>query len=250
MLLAGIAAVRATEMHRAEVAHPLSYGDNRHVENVKCSGQCDGLMLVSDQEPDVQYYDGAKSPTCAEAMLWANANGREDQIVFGGYEMIDGYQVNLPTQTFGLDVFSGKDVEFTLPDSGSMFTAHIKDTGEWNLLDSVACDQLACSGFTRVLTDRDSGRVTLYDSCASSSDDADIYALYQAPEVHGPDTGDTYRVSIGLRALLNTGTETGWVEDVGFERMYTSSELADDTIHVVADLGDTTFEFDLVKDAE
>ncbi len=250
VLLAGIAAVRAAETHRAETAHPLSMAAGRHVENAKCSGQCDNVMLVSDQQPDVQYYDGVKDPTCAEAMLWANANGREDQIVFGGYELIDGYQTNLPTQTFGLDVLDGKDIEFTLPDSGSMFTAHIKDIGESNFLDSVECDQLSCSGFTRMLTDRDSGRATLYDSCASSLNAPDIYALYQAPEVHGSDTDDTYRVSIGLRALPSTGSTTGWVEGAGFERVYTSSELADDTVHVIADVGETTFEFDLVKDAE
>lgn len=250
MLLAGIAAVRATEMHRAEVAHPLSYGASRHVENATCSGQCDNIMLVSDQQPDVQYYDGAKNPTCAEAMLWANSNGREDQIVFGGYELIDGYQTNLPTQTFGLDVLDGKDIEFTLPDSGSLFKAHVKDTGEWNLLDSVECNQLSCSGFTQILTDRDAGRATLYNSCPTSANDTDIYALYQAPDVHGPDTDDTYRVSIGLRAPLSAGSTTGWVDGAGYEKIYTASELDGDTIHVVADVGDTTFEFDLVKDAE
>ncbi len=230
--------------------HPLSFADNRHVENVQCSGACEGVLLVSDQQPDVQYYVGVKDSTCSEAILWANTNGREDQIVFGGHQFIDGYQKNLSTQTLSLDVLSGTDIEFTLPDSGSMFKAHVKDAGEWNILDSVECNQRSCSGFTRVFTDRDSGRVKLYDSCPSSSTATDIYALYQAPEVHGPDTEDTYLVGISLRALPSTGSTTGSVEGAGFEQIYTSSELAANSIHVSANVGDATFDFDLVKHAK
>ncbi len=250
LLLAGIAAMRAVELHEARVGHPLSMAINRHVENVTCSGKCTGAVLVSDQEPDVRYYDSAtETPLCSEAVLWANTNGREDQVVFGGYEFVNGYQVNLRTQTFGLDVLTGKDIEFTLPDD-DLFTARIADTGEWNLLDSVVCNELMCSGLTRIFTDRDAGRVKLYDSCDTSADHVKMYTLYQAPEVHGPDTDDTYRVDVGLRALPSTGSTTGMVDGVGFTRVYASSELTDDVVHVVADVGDATFEFDLVKDVE
>ncbi len=250
LLVAGIAAVRAVELHEARVGHPLSMAANRHVKNVTCTGRCTNVVLASDQEPDVQYFEGATQPTCSESMLWANANGREDQIVFGGYEFINGFQDNLPTQTFGPDALNGKDIEFTLPGSGDVFTAHVKDTGEWNLLDSVTCNELMCAGPERIFTDRDSGRVKLYDSCDASSDRVKIFTLYQAPELHGPDADDTYRVDVGLRALPSTGSTSGMVEGAGFEQVYASSELTDDTIHVIADVGDTTFEFDLVKDEE
>ena len=247
MLLAGIAAVRATELHRAETGHLLSLADSRHVENMTCTGLCSDVLLVSDQEPDVKYYEGTTESTCSEAILWAN-EGREGQIVFAGYQFVDGYQENLRTRTFGLDVLNGIDIEFTLPNSEDTLKARVKDTGEWNSLDSVECNELICSGSTRVFTDRDSGRVKLYDSCASSSDSVKIYTLYQAPEVHGPDTDDTYLVGISLRALPSTGSTSGRVEGAGFERIYASSELKDATVHVVADVGDVTFEFDLVKD--
>lgn len=251
MLLAGIAAWRtaAQQWERAEL-HPLSMAASRHVENVTCTGSCGDVLLVSDQQPDVQHYAGTTDTICSEAILWANKNGREDQIVFGGYMFVDGYQVNLPTQTFGLDVLNGADVEFTLPDSGSMFKARVKDTGEWDLLDSVECNELSCSGFTRVFTDRDAGRVSLYDTCSIAADDTNIYALYQAPELHGPGDDDTYLVGISLRALPSSGSTSGFVEGAGFERRYASSELVDDVVHVVADVGDATFEFDLVKDAK
>ena len=252
MLLAGISAFRAAELHRAEVAHPLSMAESRHVENVTCSGLCADVLLVSDQEPDVQYYVGGNSPLtnppyCSEAILWANKNGREDQIVFGGYEFDGGHQNNLPTQTFGLEALNGADITFMLPSREDVFTAHVKNTGEWNLLDTVECDNGTCSPSMRMFTDRDSGRVKLYDSCSLVSDSTNFYALYQAPEVHGPDTDDTYLVGISLRALPSTGSTTGFVEGAGFERIYASSELTDDVVHVVADVGDATFEFDLVK---
>jgi len=251
VILVVIVAWRAAKLEFGAIGkHPLSLADNRHVANAQCSGKCENVLLVSSQQPDVQYYAGTKDTTCSEAILWANKNGREDQIVFGGYEIVDGYQQNLPTQTFGTDVLDGKDIEFTLPDSGSMFKAHVRDTGEWNLLDSAECNQLSCPGFTRVFTDRDSGRVKTYDSCPAASDSANIYRLYQAPEVHGPDTENTYLVGISLSALPSTGTTTGSVEGVGFERTYSSSELANDSIHVTADVGDATFDFDLVKDAK
>lgn len=247
-LLAGVAAVNASQLHRAEVVGPLSYGANRHVANVTCSGMCDDILLVSDQEPDVKYYTGTTSDTCSEAILWAN-KGREGQIMFAGYQFVNGYQVNLPTKTFDLEVLvEGITIPFTLPNSEGVLDAQVINTGEWNLLDVVGCDMGACPVSTRVFTDRDAGRVKLYDSCSASSDAINVYALYQSPEVHGPGDDDTYRVDIEKRESFGTGWDGG--EPKVFEYSYTSSELAADSIHVVADVGDTTFEFDLVRDAE
>jgi len=251
LVLATIAAVRAVELHRGEVGHPLSFGTQRHIENVVCSGTCRNVVLVSDQSPGERYFTGTTNTACSEAVVWANSNGREDQIVFGGYEFLDGFQRNLPTQTFGPDALNGVDAEFTLGETGTLFTARIADTGEWNMLESLECNQLSCPGFIRIFTDRDAGREKLYDTCSPASDSIKTYAVYQAPEVHGPFSEDTYLVSVGLRALPSTGSATGWVEGKGFERTYTSTELAPEIIHVVADVGDdTTFTFDLVKDVE
>lgn len=231
-------------------SHPLSLADNRHVENVQCSGACESAMLVDSQQSGQQYFVGIKCSTCNQAILWGNKNGREDQIIFGGYAIIDGVQKNLQTQSFGSEVLDGRNIDFTVVENGSTYIAHLKNTGEWNLLDSMECGQPACDETFAIFTDRDAGRATLYGTCPTESASAKVYSLYQAPEVHGPDASDTYLVGISLGALPSTGSTTGSVAGVGFEHTYSSSELANNSIHVTADVGDVTFDFDLVKDAK
>lgn len=223
---------------------------SRHVENVKCSGVCENVLLVSSNEPDAQYFPDNTLDTCSEAILWANKNGREDQIVFGGYQIVNGYQENLRTQTFGLDVLDGIDVDFTLPDTGSSFIAKVKDTGEWNLLESAVCNEMGCqyAGTTRIFTDRDSGRVSLYDTCTKETGIVSTYTLYQAPNVQGPSDDLTYSVGIGKIESFGAGSGEGFIGI--FDREYASSELVENSIHITANAGGTTFDFDLVKDAK
>ncbi len=228
--------------------HPLSLAAQRHVANVTCTGDCTNVRLVSNQEPGVKYFSGNDTATCSEAMLWAN-QGREDQIMFGGYIFIDGYQTNLPTQTLGMEALDGRAIDFTLPNTGArMFTAYARETGEWNLLDRVECNELDCGAIipTRIFTDRDTGRVELFDSCLGETDATKIFTVYQSPDVHGPDTDDTYSVDITRLDGLVTGSNTGGTNV--FARQYTSTDLSASVIHVVADVGDATFEFDLVAE--
>ena len=266
MLLAGIAAWKvAAQRHEQSAENALSMAARREVKNVSCTGSCDNILLVSDQVPDVQYFAAGTHPTCIEANIWANET-REEQITVSGYVFYQGVQETVPPQTFSTEVLDGRDLEFTLPRFSARiehpanvdiipdptFVMHLKETGQWNQLESLTC-KTSCSSsqdnFT-IVTDKNGGRVTLFDHCTAEEKATVIYALYQAPELHGPDDDDTYRVSVGLRALPSTGSTSGWVDGAGFERVYASSELGDDTLHIIADVGEATFEFDLVKDAE
>lgn len=232
----------------ATTVHPLVFGDQRSVQNVTCTGACANVVFVSDQEPGVKYFSGNDTATCSEAMLWAN-QGREDQVMFGGYMFVDGYQKNLPIQTFGMDVLDGKDIHFTLPNSGDRtFVAHVKETEEWNLLDRVECNELDCDAVvpTRIFTDRDAGRVKLFDSCPVETNATKIFTLYQSPDVHESDTNDTYSVDITRLDGLVTGTNTGGTK--AFAHQYSSTDLTASVIHVVADVGEVTFAFDLVAE--
>ncbi len=262
ILLVAVVAVRIVELWPAAVSgNALSQGVQRHVENVQCSGACDNVLLVSSQEPGTRYFAGGDCPTCIEANIWAGKT-REDQITINGYAFYDGVQVNLAPKTFGTEVLDGREISWVLPlvppgatnpslngvvVADPTFIVHVKDTGDENLIDTVTYRDAANSMADNItiVTDHAAGRVTAFDTCTQTNTNTNIFALYQAADLHGPQHSDSYTVDIEHRDSLSTGTITGG--EIVFQKEFIFDELTEQKLHVTADVGDATFDFDLVK---
>ncbi len=240
----------------------LSSAAQRHVENVQCTGACENILLVSNQEPGVRYYAGGDCPTCIEANIWAGQT-REGEITINGYAFYDGVQVNLAPQIFDAEVLDGRPLGWVLPlyPPGTVFPSdgpdpfmdpsfniRLKDTGDENVIDTfefIPTPDSSAENIT-IVTDHASGRVTAFDTCTQTNKDTDIYALYQAPNLHGPQNSDSYAVTIEHRESLAAGTITGGTSV--FQKEFIFEELSEQKLHVTATIGDATFTFDLVKD--
>ena len=243
-----IAVARKDDARTGEGIVPLA--DSRHVENVTCEGKCDGILLVSDQQPDVRYFGDENIQACTEVNVWANATSREGQITIGGYGFYNGFQKNLRTRTVEPEAIDGREVVFNIPKTGTseenwQLTATLRDQQEWNVLDTLrySSNEEAPNGFL-ITTERDSGLTTLLDTCTAEQKAVTMYALYQAPVLFA--TADVYEVTIRYPDVPSAP------EDVGNKTLYTTTytlnDLMNDFVHVVAPVGDATFSFDLVKD--
>lgn len=228
--------------------------DSRNVQNAACSGDCDHVSLTSDQYPGVIFVSSsATSASCIPVTLWANRM-REDQIGVNGFAFYEGGQKNLPPVTVDGDALDGRAIPFSVSSSSidsdleaeiAVFNIHLRDSGDLNLIDSEKFDEENGYGFL-VSTDYESGSVTLFDGCSTDAKEEQIYALYQAPEVVPPGEDKTYLVSVTRRGMYGASEENQ--DAVIFEKIFSSTELQENIVHIRAVDGDVTFDFDLVRE--
>lgn len=239
-----------------------SLAPHRNVENFQCSGDCSNVVVVDTSYPGVRYVgDG---PTCAEANIWVNKTN-DGRVLVNGYIFFDGVQESLDTVTFDEDVLDGRTLEYDLPRySRSVqlpegvdvfpnlaFDLRLNDSGDWNLLQALDRKETpdASQDSLVVSTDfEDGSRRTLFDSCSAAAKSTIIYSLYAQPDLHGPDTDNTYSVGLVRVDLPSTGSTTGFT--AVSDRHYSSDEFSDEIEHVTILAGDATFDFDLVRDGE
>ncbi|MFA6017582.1 MAG: hypothetical protein WCT28_04040 [Patescibacteria group bacterium] len=226
--------------------------DSRSVQNAVCSGDCDHVSLTSDEQPGVIFVSSLEtSASCIPVTLWANRM-REDQIGINGFAFYKGWQKNLAPVTVNSDALDGRAIPFSVSSSSidseadvAVFDVYLRDSGDWNLIDSEKFDEENGHGFS-VSTDYESGSVTLFDGCGADAKEEKIYALYQDPEVVPPGEDKTYFVSITRRGIYGASEESQ--DAVIFEKIFSSVELQENVIHIRAVDGEITFDFDLVRE--
>jgi hypothetical protein len=228
----------------------LTAAANRRVQNVQCEGECERVILVSSQEPNVQYFGSTEVETCTEINLWANQTAREGQLTIGGYGIYRGQQRNLRTRTVEGEAIDGREISYTIPKAGSgddswSFLLTLRERQEWNVLDTLKYSSDSAPIGVRIMTERDGGFETLVDTCASVQNSVAIYDVYQAPELHGAGESDTYRVGVGQVSSITRSDEA---TPTSFEQVFSSEELESDVLHVRAPVGEAIFRFDLVRD--
>lgn len=125
-----------TVSHRPEKTTVASWGPyTLEMSDFSCAGDCSMTNVIVNGIVAEQH-----CPTCTEVVIWANFDGAKETIGISGYEIENGIQRTLKTQSIKLkDHPNWENESFRVETSGGTVNVHLSEAPE-NLVSNITCE--------------------------------------------------------------------------------------------------------------